>query len=108
MLRFAWVFTALAFFYTTHARASDPEPKESQKRLFGAELRAELTKLQEVFSSVDQVPKKRMRWVNIRIGGADSQWEESGWLVSEGKGRILILFAGGTKRRHCDHCGCPV
>jgi hypothetical protein len=59
------------------------------------ELKSELAKLREIFASVDRLPAKDARWVEVREGTADDATWHAGWLLRESDSQISVLTQEG-------------
>lgn len=61
------------------------------------EQRAELTRLREIFASVEKLPPKNARWVEVQAGSAESKRWQKGWLLRETEAEIELLTDQGRK-----------
>jgi hypothetical protein len=77
---------------------SQSDEKQPKVPLSVAEQKAELAKLREIFASVDKLPAKRARWVEVQAGPAEQKTWRRGWLLCESDAEIQLLTQDGGKR----------
>jgi hypothetical protein len=71
--------------------------KQADVPLTGEEQKAELAKLREIFASVDKLPPKDARWVEVQAGPAEEKTWHKGWLLRESEAEIQLLTEHGRK-----------
>ncbi len=76
------------------SRADEKQPDVPRT---GAEQKSELAKLREIFASVDKLPAKDARWVEVQVGSAKAKTWQMGWLLHESDAEIQLLTEQGTK-----------
>ena len=55
------------------------------------EAKSELAKLREILASVDGLPAKEARWVEVQAGSAEQKTWHRGWLLRESESEIELL-----------------
>jgi hypothetical protein len=76
---------------------SQSDEKQPVAPLTGEEQKAELAKLREIFASVDKLPAKDARWVEVQAGPAKGKTWHKGWLLRESGAEIQLLTEDGRK-----------
>jgi len=78
---------------------SRPQSDENQPSASPSakEQASELAKLREIFASVDKLPAKDARWVQIHVGSGEQEVSIRAWLVRESKAEIHLLTEHGLK-----------
>ena len=79
-------------------RSESPESKQARPLTPDA-AKAELKKLQEIFASVDTLPPKGARWVEVQAGTEKEKEWHHGWLLRESPSEIQILNEFGEKKK---------
>jgi hypothetical protein len=82
---------------TVGASWSQAVAKKPAAPLTREQEKAELAKLREVFASVDKLPARDARWVEVQAGPARDKTWHKGWLLRESKVEIRLLTAGGRQ-----------
>src|SRR5262249_47401049 len=85
------------------AQSSWAQPGEKPERppLSAEERKTELARLREVLASVDELPAKDARWVEVQAGPANDKRWEAGWLLRETEDTLELLGENGS-RHHFD------
>src|SRR5438552_3601471 len=76
---------------------SQSAEKQPAVPLTAEEQKSELAKLREILTSVDKLPAKAARWVEVQAGPAQQKTWHKGWLLRESDGEIQLLTAAGQK-----------
>jgi len=87
----------LAFGIVSGESRSQPDEKQPKASLSVEEQDSELSKLCEIFGSVDKLPAKGARWVEIQAHSGERATSISGWLVRESDSEIHVLTENGWK-----------
>ena len=74
------------------------DEKHPQVPLSVEEQKAELSKLREIFSSVDKLAAKSARWVEVQAGPAGPKTWYKGWLLRESETEIQLLTERGRNK----------
>jgi hypothetical protein len=80
-----------------HESWAQPDEKKPDAPLTAEEQTAELAKLREIFASVDELPAKDARWVEVQAGSAERKTWHPGWLLRESEAEIQLLTGHGWK-----------
>ena len=76
---------------------SQVNEKQPTAPLTGKEQKAELKKLREILASVDLLPTKDSRWVEVQAGSAEQKTWHKGWLLLESETEIHLLTEDGSE-----------
>jgi hypothetical protein len=76
---------------------SQADKKQTDVLVSIEEQKSELTKLHEVFASVDKLPAKDARWVEVEAGSAKDKTWHKGWLLRESDTEIQLATEHGWK-----------
>src|SRR5262245_53850723 len=61
------------------------------------EQASELAKLREIFASVEKLPAKDARWVQVHAGAGEQEVSIRAWLVRDSQAEIHLLTEHGLK-----------
>jgi hypothetical protein len=96
-----WFLSLTLVVLTIGPVPSELRSQSSKKRpgatLTVQEQKSELAKLREVFASVDRLPAKGARWVEVQAGPAEQKTWYKGWLLRESETEIQLLTQHGWK-----------
>jgi len=76
---------------------SQPGEKQTEMLLTAEEQQLELARLREIIASVDKLPAKDTRWVEVQAGSAKEKTWHKGWLLHESAAEIQFLTELGLK-----------
>jgi hypothetical protein len=91
---FVLVLTIASDPFNPRSRADEKPADESRTP---EEQKAELAKLREIFASVDKLPAKGAKWVEVQAGPAEHKSWHRGWLLVESEDEIRLLTENGWK-----------
>jgi hypothetical protein len=74
---------------------SQADNEKPRAPLTAEEQQAELAKLREIFASVDMLPARDARWVEVETGPAEAKTWQKGWLLQESDTEIKLLEDSG-------------
>jgi hypothetical protein len=75
-----------------------PSAAEPRSRAPHGNEGVELAKLREIFASVDNLPAKDARWVEVQAGPSEHKTWHKGWLLRESETEIQLLTEHGWKQ----------
>jgi hypothetical protein len=79
------------------ASAFQPNEEQPVTPLTSEGQKTELAKLRAIFASVDKLPPRNARWVEVQAGSATGKTWHKGWLLRESDHEIQLLNEQGWK-----------